>query len=114
MKTAHPLEKRDRVLLVGVGLKKSPRAHAGDPFVVGRDSLQELEELAMSAGAEISGTILQVREALDPATLVGKGKLEEIRAEAHARKVPLVIVDHDLTPVQLRNMEKGIGCRVRS
>jgi GTP-binding protein HflX len=53
-----------------------------------------------------------VRDSLDPATLVGRGKLEEIRAAAQSRQVPLVIVDHDLTPVQLRNMEKGTGCRV--
>jgi GTPase len=53
-----------------------------------------------------------VRDTLDPATLVGKGKLEEIRIEAQMRKAPLVIVDHNLTPVQLRNMEKGIGVRV--
>lgn len=77
-----------------------------------RDSLNELEELAQSAGANIVASLLQVRDALDPATLVGKGKLEEIRAEAEVRRVPLVIVDHDLTPVQLRNMEKGTGCRV--
>jgi GTPase len=76
------------------------------------DSLAELEELACSAGASIGGTLVQVRDVLDPATLVGRGKLEEIRAEAHARRIPLVIVDHDLTPVQLRNMEKGTGCRV--
>ena len=77
-----------------------------------RDSLDELQELAQSAGAEIAGSLLQVRDSLDPATLVGKGKLEEIRAEAQLRRVPLVIVDHDLTPVQLRNMEKGTACRV--
>ena len=81
-------------------------------MTTGRESLEELEELAISAGADICGTLLQVREALDPATLVGKGKLEEIRSEAHAQGVPLVIVDHNLTPVQLRNMEKGIGRRV--
>jgi GTPase len=112
MKTARPLDKRERVLLVGVGLKKLPRGGPADPASAGRDSLEELEELASSAGADISGTLLQVRETLDPATLVGKGKLDEIRAEARARGVPLVIVDHDLTPVQLRNIEKGIGCRV--
>lgn len=112
MKTARPLDRRERVLLVGVGVKKSPRATAAEPPVSSRDSLQELEELAVSAGADVSGALLQIRETLDPATLVGKGKLDEIRAEAHARDVPLVIVDHDLTPVQLRNMEKGIGRRV--
>lgn len=100
------------MLLVGVGLKKSAHGLPGAPWTTGRESLEELGELAVSAGAEISGTMLQVREALDPATLVGKGKLEEIRSEANARKVPLVIVDHNLTPVQLRNMEKGIGKRV--
>ena len=77
-----------------------------------RDSLNELHELAESAGANVVGTVMQTRNVLDPATLVGRGKLDEIRADAEARSVPLVIVDHDLTPVQLRNMEKGIGCRV--
>jgi GTPase len=112
MKTPQSLDSRDRVLLVGVGLKKTPHGRAGDATVTGRDSLEELEELAESAGAKIEGSLLQVRDSLDPATLVGRGKLEEIRAEAQVRHVPLVIVDHDLTPVQLRNMEKGIGCRV--
>ena len=112
MKSPQSVDNRERVLLVGVGLKKTPRGRTLNPGAVGRDSLEELEELAISAGAKISGTLLQVRDALDPATLVGRGKLEEIRHEAELQNVPLVIVDHDLTPVQLRNMEKGIGTRV--
>jgi GTP-binding protein HflX len=112
MKTPQAVDNRERVLLVGVGLKKSPRGRAGDPTAAGRDSLEELQELAVSAGANITGTLLQIRDALDPATLVGRGKLEEIRVEAELRHVPLVIVDHDLSPVQLRNFEKGVGCRV--
>ncbi len=112
MKTAQPVDNRERVLLVGVGLKKAPRGRAGDPTAAGRDSLEELEELAESAGAKIEGSLLQVRDTLDPATLVGRGKLEEIRIEAEMRHVPLVIVDHDLTPGQLRNFEKGVGRRV--
>jgi GTPase len=112
MRTAQPVDNRERVLLVGVGLKKAPRGRAGDPTAAGRDSLEELQELAESAGAKIEGSLLQVREALDPATLVGRGKLEEIRIEAEMRHVPLVIVDHDLTPGQLRNFEKGVGRRV--
>jgi len=112
MKTPQELDNRERVLLVGVGLKKSPRGRMGDPTSAGRDSLEELTELAESAGAKIEGSLLQVREALDPATLVGRGKLDEIRMEAEMRHVPLVIVDHNLTPVQLRNMEKGVGRRV--
>jgi GTPase len=112
MKTTRSLDRRERVLLVGVSVKKSARAPRPESFVAARESLTELEELAHSAGAHIEGTLLQVRDALDPATLVGRGKLDEIRAEAHSRHVPLVIVDHDLTPVQLRNMEKVTGCRV--
>jgi len=112
MKAPRSLDNRERVLLVGVGLKRPSRGRGGNPTTTGRDSLQELEELAISAGADIAGTLLQVRDALDPATLVGRGKIDEIRIEAESRHVPLVIVDHDLTPVQLRNMEKGIGCRV--
>jgi len=112
MKTAQPIDNRERVLLVGVGLKKAPRGRAGDPTSSGRESLEELQELAESAGAKIEASLLQVRDALDPATLVGRGKLEEIRIEAEMRHVPLVIVDHDLTPGQLRNFEKGVGRRV--
>jgi GTP-binding protein HflX len=116
MKTPQSVDRRERVLLVGVALKKPARAQAvlraNGSMVASRDSLEELQELAESAGAGIAGSLLQVRDSLDPATLVGRGKLEEIRAEAQSRRVPLVIVDHDLTPVQLRNMEKGTGCRV--
>jgi GTP-binding protein HflX len=112
MKTAQSLDKRERVLLVGVSARRRSRSTVDDRAVTGRDSLEELGELAESAGATIAGSVLQVRDSLDPATLVGRGKLEEIRAEAKSRQVPLVIVDHDLTPVQLRNMEKLTGCRI--
>jgi GTPase len=112
MKPSQSVDRRERVLLVGVSIKKRARGQNPEPPLAARDSLAELEELAYSAGATIGGTLLQVRDTLDPATLVGRGKLEEIRVEAHARNVPLVIVDHDLTPVQLRNMEKGTDCRV--
>jgi len=78
----------------------------------GRESLLELEELARSAGAEIAGTVFQVREAADPATLVGRGKLDEIRAEANARGTPLIIFDSELTPMQQRNIEEATEHRV--
>ncbi len=112
MKNPQAVDPRERVLLVGVSLKKSSRGVPGNSSATGRDSLAELAELAESAGANIAGSMLQIRDALDPATLVGRGKLEEIRVEAEAQHVPLVIVDHNLTPVQLRNMEKIIGTRV--
>ena len=112
MKNTQSLDRRERVLLLGVSLKRPGRSRLLDSSVTARESLTELEELAHSAGAHIEGALLQVRDSLDPATLVGRGKLDEIRAEARSLHVPLVIVDHDLSPVQLRNMEKGTGCRV--
>lgn len=112
MKDARPVERRERVLLVGVSLKKSLRNRQGAPSTVARDSMAELEELAHSAGAEVASTMLQVRDTIDPATLVGRGKLDEIRNEARLHKVPLIIVDQNLSPVQLRNIEKGTDCRV--
>ncbi len=78
----------------------------------GRESLAELVELARSAGAEIAGTVFQMREAADPATLVGRGKLDEIRAEATAHKAPLIIFDSNLSPVQQRNIEEATERRV--
>src|SRR5215470_7627107 len=78
----------------------------------GRESLAELVELAHSAGAEVAGTVFQVRDAADPATLVGRGKLDEIRAEATAHQAPLIIFDSNLSPVQQRNIEETTDRRV--
>jgi GTPase len=115
MRAAEPVERKERILLVGVSLRRANRAQAGRPLdgisIPSRDSLDELQELAESAGANVVGQFLQLRDAPDPATLVGRGKLEEIRSEARARSASLIVFDHDLTPVQLRNVEKGIGCR---
>jgi GTPase len=78
----------------------------------GRVSLEELVELAKSAGAEIVGTVFQVRDSADSATLVGRGKLDEIRAEASAHQAPLIIFDSNLSPVQQRNIEELTERRV--
>jgi GTP-binding protein HflX len=78
----------------------------------GRESLLELVELARSAGAEIAATVFQVRDKADPATLVGRGKLDEIRAEATAHKAPLIIFDSNLSPMQQRNIEEATERRV--
>lgn len=111
MKATQSLNRRERVLLVGVYLRKSKHSRS-ESLARAEESLAELKELAYSAGAEISEIFVQSRDSLDPATLVGRGKLEEIRTMAHSRNISLVIVDHNLTPVQLRNMEKGADCRV--
>ena len=74
--------------------------------------LLELHDLALSAGAQIAGSALQRTPEADPATLIGRGKVEEVRAEAHAASADLVIFDHDLTPTQLRNLEKHLDLKV--
>ncbi len=99
-------------MLVGVGWKRAPRFPGMPAGEAGRESLLELMELARSAGAEIAGTVFQVRDTADPATLVGRGKLDEIRAEATAHKAPLVIFDSNLSPMQQRNIEEATERRV--
>jgi len=102
----------DRALLVGLGWKRAPRFPGMPMGEQGRESLEELIELARSAGAVIAGTVFQVRESADPATLVGRGKLDEIRAEATANKAPLIIFDSNLSPMQQRNIEAATERRV--
>jgi GTPase len=112
MKTTRPTENHERVLLVGVGLKRAshvPGIEAGDAE---RASLDELAELARSAGAQVAGSVFQMRDRIDPATMIGRGKIEEVKIEAHLHKAPLIIFDRNLTPTQLRNLERGTDCRV--
>lgn len=78
----------------------------------GEESLAELAELTTSAGARLVGQTLQRAHEADPATLVGRGKMHEIRAEAHASHAGVAIFDHDLTPTQLRNLEEGLDLKV--
>jgi GTPase len=99
-------------MLVGVGLKRAPRVPGQSVGSSARDSLEELTELARSAGAAIAGSVLQMREAMDPATVVGRGKVEEIRAQAEAWDAELIIFDGNLTPVQQRNLERELDRRV--
>ena len=76
------------------------------------DSLAELQELARSAGAEVLAALLQAREAPDPATLVGHGKVEEVAALIASIPADLVVFDHELSPTQLRNLERAFACKV--
>jgi GTP-binding protein HflX len=95
---------------VGVKLKAPERS--ADALADPEESLQELEELARSAGARVLEKVLQGRDRLDAATLIGRGKLQEIQRSAAAQSADLLIFDHDLTPTQQRNIEQEAGCRV--
>jgi GTP-binding protein HflX len=76
------------------------------------ESLEELAELASTAGAEVVERITQSRPAPEAATLIGPGKVEEIAAQAKADRADLVIFDRDLSPTQQRNLEDAIDAKV--
>lgn len=90
------------------GASKAPAI----PEFSAEESLAELRSLADSAGAEIVGEFLQHRDRPDPATLIGRGKLEEIAGAAASVSADLLLFDHDLTASQQRNIEKVVGTRV--
>jgi GTP-binding protein HflX len=75
-------------------------------------ALAEFQELAQSAGAEVVATVVQRRSKPDPATLIGPGKVDELEAVVASSHANLVLFDHDLTPSQLRNLDKQLPCRV--
>ncbi len=70
--------------------------------------MEELGLLAQSAGARVVGSVIQERERLDPATLIGKGKLGELARRSDESDADMVIFDDELSPVQQRNVEKEI------
>jgi GTPase len=112
MKTTRPTESHERVFLVGVGMKRASHVPGIDAADAERASLDELAELARSAGAQVAGSIFQMRDKIDPATVIGRGKIEEVKIEANLHNAPLIVFDRNLTPTQLRNLEKGTECRV--
>jgi GTP-binding protein HflX len=85
---------------------------SAEPQFSSQESLEELRELALSAGAEIVGEVLQHRDRPDPATLIGRGKLEEIAASASSASADLLLFDHDLSASQQRNIEDVVQARV--
>jgi len=76
------------------------------------ESLEELAELAASAGAVIAGRVMQTRVAPEAATLIGQGKVQELAQLGQSVDAGVVIFDHDLTPTQQRNLEKLLGRKV--
>jgi len=75
-------------------------------------NLEELEKLAQSAGAKVVGKFAQRLKRVSPATLIGEGKVEEIRENLAEIKPDLVIFDEDLSPAQQRNLESALQLRV--
>ena len=76
------------------------------------EHLEELAELADTAGANVVGEVTQLLDRPNPGTYLGAGKLEELGAVLAEREATLVIFDDELTPAQLRNIEQALGKRV--
>ena len=75
-------------------------------------SLAELAELTATAGAEVISTATQKKEAPDKATCLGSGRAQELAMQCAAEDIDLVIMDRELSPTQLRNLEEIFPCRV--
>ena len=97
--------RRERAILVGVATRESPRSRV-------EEYLGELALLAHSAGADVVLRLIQERPAIDAAYYIGTGKADELAFLVEERKVDLVIFDDDLSPVQVRNLEKLIKCKI--
>jgi GTP-binding protein HflX len=95
----------ERAILVGVITSAAKRGRV-------EDSLDELALLADSAGAEVVLRMTQERQRLDHAYFIGKGKAEEIAWLVQEKNIQLIIFDDDLSPVQARNLEKLINCKI--
>jgi GTPase len=99
-------QRKERAVLVGVELPSN------DHKISLEYSLEELESLAQTAGAEVAEKFTQQLRSVTPATLVGRGKVEQIHAKVEELHPDLVIFDEDLTPAQQRNLESAFNVRV--
>ena len=94
---------RERVILVGVDTEGGETAER---------SLDELAELAATAGAEVTGRLIQTRECVHPATYIGRGKLIELKELLWEAEATGIICDDELSSTQLGNLEEELDCKV--
>ncbi len=94
----------ERAILVSVALPSRPWN--------GADPLDELRGLVQTAGARIVGELTQKRHEIVPGTYIGKGKLTELTELAQAKDAEVIIFDNDLSPAQVRNLEKATNAKV--
>jgi GTP-binding protein HflX len=96
-------EMEERVILVGVQESFSEDVE---------ESLDELEELCETAGAQVAGRVIQNREKIHSGTYVGKGKIDEIALLMEELDATGIVCDDELSPAQLNNLEKELDCKV--
>lgn len=97
------LEKKEKFILVGIAGEDAEEAIA---------SLEELEELAKTAGAQVLELFLQSRELPHPGTYLGSGRLEELKERVQELEADGIICDDELSPAQARNLEDALGVKV--
>jgi GTPase len=95
---------QERAVLVSVSLPERPW--------IGSDPLDELRGLAQTAGAVVVGELKQKRDGVVPGTYIGKGKLAELQELVEAESAEVVIFDNDLSPGQVRSLEKATKAKV--
>ncbi|MCK5076856.1 MAG: GTPase HflX, partial [Calditrichia bacterium] len=121
-KAGRTVEKRD-TLLEDLLLDKITTANKENAVLVGialpetnswivEEHLDELEQLALTAGAKIVGRVMQERSRIDPRHFLGKGKIEEIAIFVEDNEIGVVIFDDDLSPAQLRNIENKVKTKI--
>jgi len=107
---------QERAVLVGLEFKGRRNIRPGSPAeqiaVSAEDSLAELAALARSAGATVADRVIQSRTAPEAATLIGSGKVDELKELVGGLEAEVVLFDHELTPTQQRNLEQALGCKV--
>ena len=95
----------ERALLIGLNITTNVKKL--DDIDI-NDSMEELKELAKAAGAEVVGSLIQNRPAIDAAYYVGKGKVEELRAYCEATDATMVVFNDELSGSQIRNIEEAV------
>jgi len=101
----HKTEDAETAIIVGVITPQESRWEV-------RDHLNELEHLARTAGADVTDRMTQSLNSPDPATFVGSGKVNEIERLVKKRDSDLVIFDDELSPVQVKNIEEQVDCKL--
>jgi GTP-binding protein HflX len=106
-----PRSNAERAILVAINKPDKENRRSLNRETV-EEHLAELEELALTAGAETKIKIIQDRPTPDPAYYIGKGKADELTILAEDNNVDIIIFDDDLSPVQLRNLERLVDKKI--
>lgn len=95
--------KKEKVILVAAALDDMEKAE---------QSLDELGELVKTAGAEVAGQMIQLRDAVHPGTYIGSGKLDELKWLVWEKEADGIVCDDELSPSQINNLEEVLDCKI--